>query len=90
VIPGRDGLAREHGVHPLHADHAGPVQAELAQGPESRIGGTVTDVELHRVPIGPARGPGPHHHVLDSGGGGEPVGQLLGEGGRAHRADVQH
>jgi len=88
VIPGRNRLAGERGVHPLHADHAGPVQAELAQAGEDRIGGAVVDVELHRVPIGPARGPGPDQHVLDSGSGNEPAGQLFGDGRRAHHADV--
>ena len=32
----------------------------------------------------------PHHHVLDPGGSGEPVGPLPGEGRRAHHADVPH
>jgi hypothetical protein len=80
----------ERGVHPLHADHAGAIEAEFAQHPEDRIRGAVADVELDRVAVGPTRGSGPHHHVLDAGGGGEPVGQRSGKGRWAHHAHVQH
>jgi hypothetical protein len=50
----------------------------------------VADIELHRVARGPAHGFGTRHHVLDTGSSGEPAGQLFGERGRAHHANVEH
>jgi hypothetical protein len=83
VAAGCRGLAGEGGVDPLDADHGVAVEADLAQRREHGIGGGVTHVELDGVSVRPARGAGAHYDVLDPGGGGEPVGQRLGESGRA-------
>jgi hypothetical protein len=82
--------AGERGVNLLHADPAQLVEAEFPQVPEDRVGGLVVHVELNRVAVGPGSRPGLHHEVLDAGGGRQPVGQLPGDGRRAHHPDVQH
>jgi hypothetical protein len=80
----------EGGVDPLHADRAGPIEAEATQVPEHRVGGLVAHIELDRVTVRPSGRAGLNHQVLDPGGGGKLGGKLPGESGRAHHADVQH